>query len=63
MYRIFIKRFLDILLFGLALIVLSPVMLVTALMVRVKLGSPVIFSQMQPGKDEKIFKMYNVLCG
>ena len=53
-----IKRMLDILLSGLALIVLSPVLLVVAVLVRVKLGSPVIFCQMRPGRNEKIFKMY-----
>lgn len=58
MYRHFLKRFLDILLSGCALIVLSPVLLVVAVLVRTKLGSPVIFCQERPGKDEKIFKMY-----
>ena len=58
MYRKFFKRFLDVVLSGLALIVLSPVMLAVAILVRTKLGSPVIFCQMRPGKDEKIFKMY-----
>lgn len=58
MYRHFFKRFLDILLSGCALIVLSPVLLVVAVLVRTKLGSPVIFCQERPGKDEKIFKMY-----
>ena len=53
-----IKRILDILLSGLALIALSPVLLVVAVLVRVKLGSPVIFCQMRPGRNEKIFKMY-----
>ena len=41
-----------------ALIILSPVLLVTAILVRVKLGSPVIFCQERPGKDEKIFKLH-----
>lgn len=40
------------------IIVLSPVMLVTAFLVHVKLGSPVIFKQKRPGKNEKIFEMY-----
>lgn len=57
-YEKYIKRLLDIVLSGLALVVLSPVMLVTALLVRVKLGSPVIFCQDRPGKDEKIFRLY-----
>lgn len=41
-----------------ALIILSPVLLVTALLVRVKLGSPVIFKQPRPGKDGKVFMLY-----
>ena len=57
-YARYIKRILDVLLSGCALLVLSPVLLVVAVLVRTKLGSPVIFSQERPGKDEKIFKMY-----
>ena len=57
-YARYIKRLLDILLSGCALIVLSPVLLVLALLVRSKLGGPVIFCQERPGRDEKIFKMY-----
>lgn len=53
-----IKRVLDVLFSGLALIVLSPVLLAVAILVRIKLGSPVIFCQKRPGKNEKIFKMY-----
>ena len=49
---------LDIFLSGMALIVLSPLLLVTAILVRVKLGSPVIFCQERPGRDEKIFKLH-----
>ncbi|MGX6978298.1 sugar transferase [Vagococcus elongatus] len=52
------KRFLDIVLSGLALLVFSPVILFVGILVRVKLGSPVIFSQSRPGLNEKIFKMY-----
>lgn len=52
------KRALDVLLSAGALVVLSPVMLTTAVLVRVKLGKPVIFCQERPGKDGKIFKMY-----
>lgn len=58
MYRKFFKRFLDVVLSGCALLVLWPVMLIVAIVVRVKLGSPVIFCQERPGKDGKIFKMY-----
>jgi lipopolysaccharide/colanic/teichoic acid biosynthesis glycosyltransferase len=63
-YEKYIKRLLDIVLSLCAIIVLSPVMLITAILVRVKLGSPVIFCQRRPGKidsktgKEKIFKMY-----
>ena len=57
-YARYIKRILDVLLSGCALVVLSPVFLITAVLVRTKLGSPVIFCQERPGKDEKIFKMY-----
>lgn len=57
-YEKYVKRLLDILLSGCALIVLSPLLLVTAILVRVKLGSPVIFCQERPGKDEKIFKLH-----
>jgi lipopolysaccharide/colanic/teichoic acid biosynthesis glycosyltransferase len=63
-YEKYIKRLLDIVLSLCAIVVLSPVMLITAILVRVKLGSPVIFSQQRPGKidsktgKEKIFKMY-----
>ena len=58
LYRDYIKRFLDIVLSAGAIIVLSPVMAVTAVLVRVKLGSPVLFKQKRPGKDERIFEMY-----
>lgn len=58
MYRRFFKRFFDIVLSACALVVLSPVLLVTAILVRTKLGSPVIFCQERPGKDERIFKLY-----
>ena len=57
-YEKFVKRFLDIFLSGMALIILSPILLVTSILVRVKLGSPVIFCQERPGKDEKIFKLH-----
>ena len=57
-YAKYIKRLLDVVLSFCALIVLSPVLLIVALLVRVKLGSPVIFKQPRPGKDEKIFTLY-----
>ena len=57
MYRLFIKRLLDIVISGVALLILSPVYLILAILIRVKLGSPVIFHQERPGKDEKIFTL------
>ena len=58
MYRKYIKRILDVILSSLALIILSPVMLVIYILVRIKLGKPAIFKQKRPGKDEKIFTLY-----
>ena len=57
-YEKYFKRPLDVLCSGVALVVLSPVMGVTAFLVRSKLGSPVLFTQDRPGKNEKIFKLY-----
>lgn len=57
-YAKYIKRPLDIVLSGLALIILSPIFLIVAILVRIKLGSPVIFVQKRPGLNEKIFSMY-----
>lgn len=57
-YEKYSKRILDFLLALTAIVILSPVILVTAVLVRMKLGSPVIFCQKRPGKDEKIFSMY-----
>ena len=57
-YRIFFKRFFDILLSALALIVLSPVFLILTILVRAKLGSPAIFRQERPGKNGRIFTLY-----
>ena len=58
MYRRFIKRPQDFICALLALIVLSPIMMITAILVRTKLGSPVLFTQDRPGKNEKVFKLY-----
>lgn len=57
MYRKYIKRLLDIVISLTALVVLSPVLLIVAILVRCKLGSPVIFHQQRPGYNEKIFKL------
>ena len=58
MYRKLIKRCLDFLLSLLAIVILSPIYLVVAILVKIKLGSPILFKQERPGKNEKIFKMY-----
>jgi len=57
-YENFIKRPQDLFLSLVALTLLSPVLVVVALLVRIKLGSPVLFIQERPGLDEKIFNMY-----
>lgn len=57
-YERFIKRPQDFICALLAIIVLSPVLLITALLVRIKLGSPILFTQERPGKNGKIFKLY-----
>lgn len=58
MYAKYVKRILDFTLSLLALIVLSPLMLIIYMLVRIKLGKPAIFKQKRPGKDEKIFILY-----
>lgn len=58
MYDRVVKRCLDLILSAVALVMLSPVYLALAVLVRVKLGSPVLFSQERPGRHGKIFRMY-----
>ena len=58
LWSLFFKRFFDIIISLLALIILSPVMLIVAVLIRIKLGGPVIFSQYRPGKNNKVFKLY-----
>ena len=58
MYAKYIKRLLDIVLSLIAIIVLSPVYLIVAIVVRIQMGSPILFSQDRIGKDEKVFKLY-----
>jgi len=58
LYKRFFKRPMELVLATIALILLSPVMLVIAILVRVNLGSPVIFKQQRPGLGEKVFTMY-----
>lgn len=63
-YERFTKRFLDVILSVLAIVILSPILLIVAILVRIKLGKPVIFKQKRPGKidsktgTEKIFSLY-----
>lgn len=58
MYQKFVKRLLDILISLIAIVILSPVLIIVAILVRIKLGSPVIFHQDRPGLNEKIFRLY-----
>ena len=57
-YRRYFKRPIDFVLSLGAIIILSPILLLIALLVRIKLGSPVIFKQQRPGMNEKIFTLY-----
>lgn len=57
-YEKFIKRPLDCFLAVVAIVIFSPLLLMVALLVRFKLGAPIIFTQQRPGKNEKIFKVY-----
>ncbi len=58
MYKKYFKRLVDFILSLIALIVLSPVLLIVAMLVRMKLGSPILFKQKRPGLNEEIFTMY-----
>lgn len=58
MYKKYIKRLLDFILSLIALIVLSPLMIIIYILVIIKLGKPGIFKQQRTGKDEKLFTLY-----
>ena len=58
LYKRFLKRPMDFLLSLIAIVILSPVLLIVAILVRTKLGSPVLFKQERPGLNEEIFSMY-----
>jgi len=58
MYRRFFKRFIDIAISLIMIILLSPIYLILAILICIKLGKPVLFRQARPGKDEKIFNLY-----
>lgn len=62
LYRHFFKRFFDIIISGLGILVLWPIMLFIAILVRVKHGSPVLFSQPRPGKKGKPFMLRKFRC-
>lgn len=57
-YERFVKRPLDAFLSTGALIILSPIWIIVAILIRINLGSPVLFSQQRPGKNERVFKLY-----
>jgi len=57
-YSKYVKRLLSIILSILGIIIASPIMLLTAILVRIKLGKPIIFKQERPGYHEKIFTLY-----
>ncbi|WP_336765784.1 sugar transferase [Paenibacillus sp. USHLN196] len=58
LYKKFLKRPMDFILSLFAIIILSPIFLVLIILVRLKLGSPVIFKQERPGLNQKIFTLY-----
>ena len=58
MYKNYLKRVLDVIFASVGIIVFFPIYILVAVMVRINLGSPIIFKQKRPGKDEKIFTMY-----
>lgn len=58
MYAKYLKRWIDFFLSFLAIILLSPIMLLLAILVRFKLGSPILFKQKRPGFKEEIFEIY-----
>ena len=57
-YNKFVKRAMDFILSLIAIILLSPLLLLIAILVRLKLGSPILFKQERPGLNEKIFTLY-----
>ena len=58
MYRKYAKRIFDVIAALAALIILSPIFLIVAVLIRSKLGKPIIFKHQRPGKDEKLFTLY-----
>lgn len=58
MYKKFLKRFFDISLSGFALIMLSPILFLVSILIKIKLGSPVIYTAKRPGKDGIVFNLH-----
>jgi undecaprenyl phosphate N,N'-diacetylbacillosamine 1-phosphate transferase len=58
MYKKYFKRPFDIVISSLAILLLMPLMLIIALLVRIKLGFPIFYAVKRPGKDEQVFTMY-----
>lgn len=58
LYCKLIKRFMDFLIAALSIIIFSPLLIILAILIRVKLGGPVIFKQERPGLNGKVFKLY-----
>lgn len=57
LYRVFFKRFYDMLLSGIAILVLSPILLILIIVGAIKMKGNPFFTQLRPGKNEKIFKL------
>lgn len=60
MYKKYFKRFFDIIFSSFAIFILWPLILIIALLVRIKLGKPIIFAQERVGRNEDIFKIYKL---
>lgn len=58
MYEIYLKRFFDIIISSLGLIIFLPVMVIVSILIKIDLGGAIIFRQKRPGKNEKIFEIY-----
>lgn len=58
MYKNLIKPILDFILAFLLIIIFSPIILIVALLIKLKLGSPILFTQERPGLNGKIFRIY-----
>ncbi|NBH16202.1 sugar transferase [Clostridiaceae bacterium] len=58
MYEKYFKRVFDCVFAGIAFILFSPLLLLIAILVYIKLGSPILFVQERPGKNEKMFHLY-----